>query len=179
MKHTTKANLQRALKILNSSTLRMIAVEIGQVEVRRGVATSAVTVTQLTDFLHQHPPLARRAATFLRGATRDPKYLPVIEAVEGLRGVGPLTVGGWTITPHGERRLTLRCGERPTLHVEYSTDPRVGLIVMDRENATRASQLEAVTLPRAVAAELADLILPPPPSPQPQDRSAPHRQVGQ
>lgn len=164
MKTTTKADLRRLLKILTPTTVRMIAIEIGLIGQRRGHATQAVTVNQLADHLHATPPRARQAAAFLRGATKDPRFLPAISAIEGLRGVGPLTVGGWTVTPEGLHRLKLQHGERAAQFVEFSTDARIGLILLDRPDAVSAVPLGLAKVPKAVAEALPGLILPPPPN---------------
>lgn len=163
MKHTTKTTLRQALKVLSPTTLRMFAIEIGLVEHRRGRATNEVTAAQLADHVHAHPVRARQVAASLRAASKDPRFLPTLEALDGVRGAGPLTLSTWTLTPEGLNRVRVQHGQKPPVWVEYSTDARVGLITLTAPDATVAAPVLPSTFPETVGKELPALILPPAP----------------
>ncbi|GGB60502.1 hypothetical protein [Deinococcus soli (ex Cha et al. 2016)] len=161
MKHTTKTALRQALKVLSPSTLRMFAIEIGLVEHRRGRATNDVTATQLADHAHAHPVRARQLAAALRAASKDPRFTSALDALDGVRGAGPLTLSTWTLTPEGLHRLRVQHGQKPPLWVEYSTDARVGMITLTAPDALVAAPVLPSTFPETVSKELTTLILPP------------------
>ena len=158
MKPRTKSVLTASLRELGRSTLQMLASEVGCVSYRAGHATNRVSGTDLGAFLFTRPLAARRAAALLRRASADPKYRPVVAAIEGVRGVGVTQVGDWTLTPVSDHALSLTHPARGALQAAYSTDVRVGLIVFTEADPDRATQAAHAGLPPAVLA-LAELMI--------------------
>lgn len=159
--HTRKRELTGQLRPLSKATLKLLSVEVGCKVPRRGGMTFDATPAQLADFLMKNPISARRVVKLLQ-ASKGQGFQAVAEVVTGIKGCGPLQVGAWTLTPV-DGGLSLH-SESAQAYACYSTDPRVGIIVLANPEAQSATQLAQAALPQAVRRAVG-MMLEPLPSP--------------
>ncbi len=148
-RHTTQAELIKALKPISKATVHLIAQEAGCVITTGRTAHHRATPTQLGEYLSRHPIQARNAVRLLRHDTRDPSLHALADTIEGLRGCGPMTTGGWTITPT-DQGATARHATQGATYLTYSVDERAGILCLTTPDARTGVQLDHSGLPAAV-----------------------------
>ena len=152
---TTKTALTKLLrqKTISKATLHLIATEVGRAARKGEAPSSDAPPAEIAAFLVAHPVAARRTLLGLQGRTKDGRLDPFLSALAEIRGVGHAEIGVYTLMPTGDA-VTVQ-HPKGTWTVERSTDPRVGLILMEQPTDKSATQLSAVKLPKAVHEHLA------------------------
>lgn len=157
MAYTNKTNLAKLLKVLGRNK-EMFAIEVGCKGFQGEKVTSDPSFADLATFLVERPLKARQMFFFLKKASTDSKFDALAQALWNVKGAGEAVIGQWTLTPDKNGSVTV-AHPKGKFQVEYSTDLRVGLIVLEQGQA-QAKQLEFVTLPAGVRSHLL-LMFPP------------------
>ena len=132
-------------------------------------ATHAASGTALADYLIKHPLQARRASRFLKRSSKEATYQQLGDLILGIKGAGSITMDGITLEPESDTRLKVT--QRNTdSWIEYSTDPKVGLIFINPKYPHEGLQLRLLPGYSIPLIELAGKMIQAPSQPSPVKR---------
>lgn len=171
--HTTKKDLSQALSKLHKSVRHMIAQEVNCVVYKDNKASHAASGTALADFLIKCPLQARKAARFLKRSSKDTAYQELGDLILGVKGADTVVIDKVTLHPESDTRLQVTQGTAQSW-IEYSTDPKVGLIFINPKYPDEGLQLRLLPGYSLPLIELAGKMIQPP---TPQSSSAVKRKA--